>query len=65
MADPIQKTQLIRAADVVLIGPAMWAGGLALYPRRPLLGGFLVVTGVTTILYNLKNLLEQARQPES
>jgi len=63
VADPIEKAQLIRAADVALLGPAIWLGGTLLYPRRPLLGGLLVVTGVGTILYNLKNLVEQADQP--
>lgn len=50
-----QKTQLIRVADVALIGPAMIAGGLALAPQRQLLGWFLFGSGVATVIYNARN----------
>ena len=57
-AEQIGKTQAIRIADVVLIGPLMIAAGL----RRPLKAPWstiLVVSGIGTIIYNGRNWLAQ------
>jgi hypothetical protein len=61
MDDP-GKTQLVRIADVFLIGPAMVAGGLELTDTRPRLGWFLVASGVATVVYNARNYLRIARR---
>ena len=56
MREPIGKTQAIRVADVLLIGPAMiWAGAM-IQEDRPALGWFLMASGVGTIVYNARNL---------
>ena len=50
------KSQPIRILDVVLIGPLMATGGVALWRgERRLLGGLLVFFGVTTMAYNARN----------
>ena len=53
-AEDVSKTQAIRIADVVLIGPLMIAAGL----RRPLNAPWstiLVLSGIGTIIYNGMN----------
>jgi hypothetical protein len=54
--DRVQKTQVVRALDVVLIGPLMILGGFELRKTRPVLGELLSFIGVSTIIYNAKNL---------
>ena len=53
--DDVVKTQGIRVADVVFIGPLMLWGGLALRDRYPLRGTALAVLGLTTVCYNARN----------
>jgi len=61
--DPeIQKTQLIRLADVFFIGPVMIHGGRRLAKHEePVLGGILALLGIATIVYNGKNWIKQNR----
>ena len=55
------KTQDIRAADVLIIGPlTIWAG-FKLIESAPIRGTALVAMGAATILFNLANLQEQDR----
>ncbi len=54
--DRVQKTQVVRALDVVLVGPLMILGGFDLQQRRPILGQLLSFIGVSTMVYNAKNL---------
>ena len=51
----IAKSQRVRVADVVLIGPLMVWGGSKLAPRYPVAGGLLALFGVATVLYNAHN----------
>jgi hypothetical protein len=51
----IVKTQNIRIADVVFIGPLMIWGGLQLRDAHPVRGTALALLGVSTILYNARN----------
>jgi hypothetical protein len=64
---PGDKAQLIRLLDVVAIGPAMIYAGLSLRDRDKEIGAFLVVSGIGTITYNLRNLVAQldAQEEES
>jgi hypothetical protein len=58
--EPVSKTQLIRVADVVFIGPAMMYGGDVLAKKgHKNVGYTLVALGVFTILYNGFNWYEQ------
>jgi len=59
----IVKTQQVRIADVVFIGPLMIWGGLQLRDAHPVRGTILALLGVSTILYNARNYqLVQAAQ---
>ena len=54
------KGQTVRVLDVVLVGPAMVAGGSLVYAQaldgqRRALGGFLIFAGIATVLYNGNN----------
>lgn len=51
----IAKSQRVRVADVLLIGPLMAWGGAKLSPRYPVAGGLLALFGVATVLYNARN----------
>jgi hypothetical protein len=64
---PGDKADLIRLLDVVAIGPAIIYAGLSLRGRDRELGAFLVVTGIGTITYNLRNLADSldAREGKS
>jgi hypothetical protein len=64
---PGDKADLIRLLDVVAIGPAMVYAGLSLRGRDRELGAFLVVSGIGTITYNLRNLVDSldAREGKS
>ena len=54
--EPVSKTQLIRVADVVFIGPVMMYGGDVLAKKgHKNVGYTLVALGVLTILYNANN----------
>lgn len=53
----IVKSQRVRVADVLLIGPLMAWGGAKLAPRYPVTGGLLALLGVATVLYNGRNYL--------
>ena len=55
MANEVSKTQAVRVADVLLIGPLMGLGGLALKRTDPLLGNALILLGVGTSVYNARN----------
>lgn len=56
------KDQLVRIADVLLIGPACVLAGVRLDPRTPF-GAFMVITGVLTVVYNAENFRrEEARK---
>lgn len=64
------KAQTVRVLDVLVIGPAMVAGGAVVYgdavagPRRAL-GAFLVLAGVATVVYNGSNWLKQDGSPKA
>lgn len=51
----VQKSQVVRAFDIVLLGPLMVIGGRDLSRSRPLLGGLLEFFGISTIVYNARN----------
>ena len=51
----VVKTQQVRIADVVFIGPLMIWGGLQLRDAHPIRGTVLALLGVSTILYNARN----------
>lgn len=51
----VVKTQQVRIADVVFIGPLMIWGGLHLREDHPIRGTVLALLGVSTILYNARN----------
>jgi hypothetical protein len=58
------KTQIIRLADVALVGPLMiWAGGKAA-EKNPVPGMALLLFGIGTIVFNGSNYLkiERARR---
>lgn len=49
------KSQAIRVADVLFIGPLMIWGGLRLREPHPIAGVVLGLLGVATIGYNARN----------
>lgn len=49
------KGQTVRAADVFVIGPVMVLGGVKLFREHPILGGTLVLLGISTVAYNARN----------
>jgi len=51
----VVKTQQVRILDVVVIGPLMIWGGLALSGRSKLAGAALTFFGASTIWYNARN----------
>lgn len=55
------KAQWIRIADVVVVGPLMIAGGLALRKSHPIAGYGLLALGVGTIGLNGYNYVRFAR----
>lgn len=59
--DPtVGKAQWIRAADVLVIGPLMIAGGVALHRTlHPVAGWALGIFGVGTILLNGYNFVRE------
>lgn len=57
----VSKAQWVRVLDVILIGPLMVWGGVALADRHRLAGGALVLFGVATVWYNGRNYLRNAR----
>ena len=61
----VGKGQLVRVLDVVLIGPLMFAGGVALSRTdKPLLGTLLGAFGLATVVFNARNwwLVNRARR---
>ena len=58
--EQVSKTQLIRVADVVFIGPTMIYGGEKLFKKGDRwLGTTLIALGALTIIYNGMNWYEQ------
>ena len=51
----VAKTQAVRVADVLIIGPLMGLGGMALMKKQPLLGSGLILFGIGTTIYNARN----------
>lgn len=51
------KSQTVRLADVIIVGPLMIWGGIELSDEHPFLGTLLGALGVATILYNGRNYL--------
>jgi hypothetical protein len=51
----VAKTQQIRIADVLFIGPLMLWGGLHLRDEYPVRGTALALLGISTVLYNARN----------
>lgn len=49
------KTQDIRIADVLVIGPLMVWGGMKLRDEYPAQGVLLALFGVGTVIYNADN----------
>lgn len=59
----VRKAQAIRLLDVFAIGPAMVAGGVLLQrSRSPVLGMFLIVTGLGTVVFNGANFIRQEQR---
>jgi hypothetical protein len=57
----VVKTQIIRLADVVLVGPLMiWAGGKTA-KKNPVPGMTLLLFGIGTIVFNGSNYLKIER----
>lgn len=56
------KAQSVRLLDVLLIGPAMVAAGLALSRRHEMEGAALAAMGALTVLYNGRNYVDRRRQ---
>lgn len=54
------NVQLVRAWDVVAVGPLMIWGGLKLRDEHGVAGTALAVFGVGTILYNALNFTKNA-----
>ncbi len=58
------KAQAVRVADVLVIGPAMIAGGSVVYKHAyddgagRALGAFLIFAGIGTMIYNGNNWLK-------
>ena len=61
----VVKTQHIRVADVLFIGPLMLWGGLRLRERYPVRGTALALLGVSTVLYNAQNYMRVAQAMEA
>lgn len=59
--DEAEKTQLIRLADVFVIGPLMIYAGLGRRVPRALKGA-LIAFGALTILYNGANYLAKRKE---
>lgn len=57
----VDKTDLIRLLDVIGIGPAMMIGSKFV---PGMLGRFLWISGVATVVYNGYNLMESRRSIE-
>ncbi len=60
----IQKGQALRVADVILIGPAMIAGGLYMAQKDSrltfqLFGTVLALMGTSTMIFNADNYRKQ------
>lgn len=51
----VSKTQAVRVADVLVIGPLMGLGGMALRQTNKLAGNALILLGVGTTVYNARN----------
>lgn len=61
MIDPV-KAQWVRIADVVVVGPLMIWGGVALVQHKHLIAGpLLSLLGVGTMVYNGINLVRVER----
>ena len=60
------KPQSVRLADVFVIGPLMWWGGMQLRDEYPTQGSLLALLGVGTVIYNGRNwwLKQQSEQTE-
>jgi hypothetical protein len=58
------KAQWVRVLDVLVIGPLMVAGGMALTDKSKLGGVALGAMGIGTVLFNARNwlLVEQAKR---
>ena len=57
-----KKAQWIRAADVILIGPAMMLASIKLRPTAPRLAVFMMMAGLATVGYNGLNYLVNERR---
>jgi len=55
------KPQLVRLADVFVVGPLMVWGGVELSRRNRAAGNALIGMGVLTVLYNGRNYLLRER----
>ena len=51
------KPQIVRLADVFVIGPIMIVSAHELHAKRPALAMMLGAFGAATVLYNLRNYL--------
>ena len=61
----VAKTQWIRVADVALIGPLMFGGGVELRRTRPIMGLLLAGLGLATVGYNAYNYVRVAEAQRS
>jgi hypothetical protein len=55
------KTQTIRVADVLVIGPLMVWAGLKLRAEHPVAGSALALMGAGTVVYNGRNWLKHRK----
>jgi len=60
----IRKTQAIRIADVLLIGPVMIGAGLMKGSLPDWMKASLILFGAATIVYNGMNYVKQQREIE-
>lgn len=58
------KGQAIRLLDVFAIGPTMIYVSIVAEKVNPLLRGFLLISGVATVLYNGRNYLKVQERTE-
>ena len=56
------KPQIVRLADVFVIGPLMVWAGFQLQPRHRMAGPLLAAFGLGTVVYNARNYALRAQQ---
>ena len=57
----LPSTQLIRLVDVFALGPTMVFAAAKIAPKHQVLGAFLFISGLSTILFNGINFVRDVR----